>query len=91
MDVSGLCDLDEKKVEELLYILVFVWSPRSERWPSRTGMKKQIKTAKFSAMECGPGCNSWICNKWTAGRRAVVLFKKTSVYDSTHHCMIILK
>ena len=30
MDVSGLCDLNEKKVEELLYLLVFVWSPRSE-------------------------------------------------------------
>ena len=31
MDVSGLWDLNEKKVEELLYLLVFVWSPRSER------------------------------------------------------------
>ena len=30
MDVSGLWDLNEKKVEELLYLLVFVWSPRSE-------------------------------------------------------------
>ena len=30
MDVSGLRDLNEKKVEELLYLLVFVWSPRSE-------------------------------------------------------------
>ena len=30
MDISGLYDLDEKKVEELLYLLVFVWSPRSE-------------------------------------------------------------
>ena len=33
MDVSGLWSLNEKKVEELHYILVFVWSPRSERWP----------------------------------------------------------
>ena len=30
MNVSGLCDLNEKKVEELLYLLAFVWSPRSE-------------------------------------------------------------
>ena len=30
MDVSGLWDLNEKKVEELLYLSVFVWSPRSE-------------------------------------------------------------
>ena len=30
MDVSGLWYLDEKKVEELLYLLVFVYSPRSE-------------------------------------------------------------
>ena len=35
MDVSGLWDLNEKKVEEMLYLLVFVWSPRSERWPGR--------------------------------------------------------
>ena len=33
MDVSGLWDLNEKKVEELLCLLVFVWSPRSEGWP----------------------------------------------------------
>ena len=25
--------LEEEKVKELLYLLVFVWSPRSERWP----------------------------------------------------------
>ena len=31
MDVSGLCDFNEKKVEELLYLLIFIWSPRSER------------------------------------------------------------
>ena len=31
MDVSGLWNLNNKKVEELLYLLVFVWSPRSER------------------------------------------------------------
>ena len=30
MDISGLWDLNEKKVKELLYLLVFVWSPRSE-------------------------------------------------------------
>ena len=30
MDNSGLWDLNEKKVKELLYLLVFVWSPRSE-------------------------------------------------------------
>ena len=30
MNVSGLWDLNEKKVEELLCLLVFVWSPRSE-------------------------------------------------------------
>ena len=29
MDVSRLWDLNEKK-EELLYLLVFAWSPRSE-------------------------------------------------------------
>ena len=30
MDVSRLWDLNENKVEELLYLLVFDWSPRSE-------------------------------------------------------------
>ena len=33
MDVSGLWDFNKKKGEELLYLLVFVWSPRSEGWP----------------------------------------------------------
>ena len=33
MDVSRLWDLNKRKIEELLYLLVFVWSPRSERWP----------------------------------------------------------
>ena len=33
MNVSGLKDLNKQGVEELLYLLVFVWSPRSERWP----------------------------------------------------------
>ena len=33
MNVSGLWDLNEQKVKELLCLLVFVWSPRSERWP----------------------------------------------------------
>ena len=32
MNVSGLWDLNKQKVEELLCLLVFVWSPRSERW-----------------------------------------------------------
>ena len=30
MDVSEVWDLNEKIVEELLYHLVFVWSPRNE-------------------------------------------------------------
>ena len=30
MDVSGLKDLNKKRVEELLYLLVFFWSPKSE-------------------------------------------------------------
>jgi hypothetical protein len=33
MNVSGLYNLNEEKVEELLCLLVFVWSPRNERWP----------------------------------------------------------
>ena len=33
MNVSRLWDLNEQKVEEFLCLLVFVWSPRSERWP----------------------------------------------------------
>ena len=33
MNVSGLWDLNEQNVEELLCLLVFVWCPRSERWP----------------------------------------------------------
>ena len=33
MDVSGLWNLNERKEEKLLYLLVFVWSPRSEGWP----------------------------------------------------------
>ena len=31
MNVSGLWDLNEQKVEEFLCLLVFAWSPRSER------------------------------------------------------------
>ena len=31
MNVSGLWNLNERKVEELICLLVFVWSPRSER------------------------------------------------------------
>ena len=30
MNVSGLWDLNKKKEEEFLYLLVFLWSPRSE-------------------------------------------------------------
>ena len=38
----------------------------------RTGMKKQIKTAKkLHALECGTGSTSWICNNWTAGLTTV--------------------
>ena len=33
MDDFGLWDLNEMKVKELLYLLVFVWSPRREVWP----------------------------------------------------------
>ena len=33
MNVSRLWCLNQWTVEELLYLLVFVWSPRSERWP----------------------------------------------------------
>ena len=33
MDVSGLWGLNKEKVEELFYLLVFVWSPRSQLWP----------------------------------------------------------
>ncbi len=33
MNVSGLWDLNEQKVEELLCLLVFVWSPKSDKWP----------------------------------------------------------
>ena len=33
MNVSGLWDLNEQRVEEFLRLLVFVWSPKSERWP----------------------------------------------------------
>ena len=33
MNVSGLWDLNEQKIQEYLCLLVFVWSPRSERWP----------------------------------------------------------
>ena len=47
VDVSGLWDLNEQKVEELLYLLVFLWCPRSERWPRyTTGRKNEKKTAK---------------------------------------------
>ena len=33
MNVFGLWDLNEQKVEEFLCLLVFVWSSRNERWP----------------------------------------------------------
>ena len=46
MNVSGLQDLNEEKVEELVYLLVFVWSPRSERWPRQDRQKKYDKNSK---------------------------------------------
>ena len=30
------------------------------------------------ALECGPGCTSWICNKWTAGVMAATHLCRTS-------------
>ena len=49
MDVSGLWDLNDKKVEELLYLLVFgVLKVKYDL--DRTGMKIQIKTSKITCI-----------------------------------------
>ena len=40
MDVSGLWDMNNKKLEELLYLIVFVWSPRIEVWPTQDKYEK---------------------------------------------------
>ena len=38
----------------------------------RTGMKNRLKKGqKLQALECAPGCTSWICSNWTAGITAV--------------------
>ena len=68
MNVSGIWDLNEQKVEEFLYLLVFIWNPRSESWPiDRTGKKIDKIRQKLHALECATGYASWICNDWTAG------------------------
>ena len=64
MDVSRLWDLSGRKLEEF-YLLVFVWSPTSERWLDRTGRKK------LHSLEYCPRCTFWICNNWIAGIMAV--------------------
>ena len=33
MNVSELYGSNKQKIEELVCLLVFIWSPRSERWP----------------------------------------------------------
>ena len=47
MDVSGLWDPNEKKVKELLYLLVYVWSPRSEGWPRYENIDKNGKNFMY--------------------------------------------
>ena len=70
MDVSGLWNLNEKKVEGLFYLLIFGLLEVKDDL-DRTGRKKKLKNAKkLHALECGPGCTSWICNNWTAGLMA---------------------
>ena len=54
MDVSWLCDLNEKKVEELLYLQVFVWVLEVKYDLDSTGMKIQIKTAKIACIGMWP-------------------------------------
>ena len=46
VDVSGLWDLNEKNEEELLYLLVFVWSPRSKAQPRQDRYEKIDKNGK---------------------------------------------
>ena len=70
MDVSRLWSLNEREVEELLFLWSLSGVLEVNDGLDRTGMKKYIKTAKFHALECGPGCTSWICNNWTAGLTA---------------------
>ena len=51
MDVSGLWNLNEKKVEELLYLLVLSGILELKYDLDRTGMKKKIKRQKLHALE----------------------------------------
>ena len=52
-DVSGLWDLNEQKVEELLYFLVYVWSLRMT-CIYRAGRKTWTKIAKFAFIGMWP-------------------------------------
>ena len=67
MDVSGLWDLNEKKVEELLYLLVFGVLEAKYDQVRKIDKKRQ----QLHALERATGCTSWICNNWTAGVTAV--------------------
>ena len=45
---------------KVLYLLIFVWSPRSEEWPRYESIDKNGKI--LHALKRGPECTSWICN-----------------------------
>ena len=71
MDVSGLCDLNEKKVEELLYLLVFgVLEVKYDL--DRTGM---IKWQKIACIGMRPRMHLLYLQRlyvfWTAGLTTV--------------------
>ena len=71
VDISRLWDLNEQKVEELLYLssgLVFgVLEVKDDLHRIR---KVDKIWQKLRALERGPGCTSWIYNNWTAGLTA---------------------
>ena len=73
MDISGLCDLNEKKVEELLQLSSgLVCNPRSKRWPRQDRYEKAGETAIIHALECGPGCTFCTYNKGITGLSAAL-------------------
>ena len=61
-----LWDLNEKKVKELLYVLVFVWRPKSEEWPRKDMHEETDKKNRQKLHACVLDC---LLNDWRRSSR----------------------
>ena len=68
MDVSGLCDLNKQKVEELLYLLVLFGVLGVKDGLDRTGRKNRLKIACIGMW---PRMHFLDLQQWTTGLTAV--------------------